>query len=116
MKASNTKKQKRDRRHTRIRSKISGTAERPRLSVFKSNTALYVQLIDDEAAKTLAASSTTVTAGKNGLEKSKALGLEIAKKAVALGVKKAVFDRGGYIYTGKVRELAEGARQGGLEF
>ena len=116
MKGSNIKKQKRDRRHARIRAKVTGTAEKPRLSVFKSNTALYAQLIDDVSAKTLAASSTKIASGKNGLEKSKSLGIEIAKKAVSLGVKKAVFDRGGYIYTGKVKEVAEGAREGGLEF
>ena len=116
MKSLTSKKQKRDRRHTRIRAKISGTAEKPRLSIFKSNTALYAQLIDDDAQKTLAASSTKVTKGKSGMEKATALGTAIAEKALGLKIKKIVFDRGGYIYTGKVQAVAEGARAGGLEF
>jgi large subunit ribosomal protein L18 len=116
MKQSKLKKQKRDRRHARIRAKVTGTSEMPRLSVFKSNTALYAQLIDDVAEKTLASSSTRKIAGKTGLEKARNLGGEIAKKATAIKIKKAVFDRGGYIYTGKVQAVAEGAREGGLKF
>lgn len=111
-----SKKQKRDRRHTRIRAKVSGTSEMPRLSVFKSNTALYAQLIDDVAQKTLAAVTSNTMKGKTGLEKAKALGTEIAKLAMAKGVTKIVFDRGGYIYTGKVQAIAEGAREAGLKF
>lgn len=116
MKSITTKKQKRDRRHARIRAKASGTAEKPRLSVFKSNTAIYAQLIDDVLGKTLASSSTKVVTGKTGLDKSKVLGESIAKKAVAMGIEKIVFDRGGYMYTGKVQAIAEGARAGGLKF
>jgi large subunit ribosomal protein L18 len=97
----------RSRSRARIRAKVSGTAERPRLSVFKSNTALTVQLIDDVSGVTLAAA--------RGKDAGK-LGAEIAKVALAKGVSKAVFDRGGYIYTGKVRALAEAARTGGLTF
>lgn len=97
----------RDRRRRRIRAKISGTAMRPRLSVFKSNKAIYVQLIDDEKAVTLAAAT--------GKEASK-VGAEIAKKALAKKITKAVFDRGGYIYTGKVKDVAESARKAGLKF
>lgn len=107
MKSTNAKAVKRDRRHKRIRAKISGTETKPRLAVFKSNTAIYVQAIDDVNAKTLAAAQGT-DAGKVGSEVAQAL---LAKK-----VKTVVFDRGGYIYTGKVRDLAESARKSGLEF
>lgn len=97
----------RDRKRKKIRAKISGTAERPRFSVFKSNTAIYAQLIDDNAGITLASAK-----GSD----AKKVGKEIAQFALEKSVKKAVFDRGGYIYTGKVKALAEGARAGGLEF
>ena len=97
----------RDRRHKKIRAKISGTSACPRLSVYKSNTAIYAQLIDDDKAVTLA-SATGVDALK--------VGAEIAKKATAKKIEKVVFDRGGYIYTGKVRVLAESARKAGLKF
>lgn len=97
----------RDRKRKKIRSKISGTKERPRLSVFKSNTAIYAQLIDDDKAVTLASAK--------GSDPEK-VGTEIAKKAVAKKIKKVVFDRGGYVYIGKVSKLAEGARKGGLSF
>ena len=103
-----TKKQSaRDRKRKKIRAKIFGTALCPRLSVFKSNTAIYAQLVDDDKAVTLA-SATGTNAQK--------VGAEIAKKAVAKKIKKVVFDRGGYIYTGKVLALAEGARKAGLKF
>lgn len=97
----------RDRRKARIRSQVSGTAERPRLAVFKSNTALYAQVIDDVAGKTLAAAS-----GKDPVK----VGAEVAKSAQAKSVKQVVFDRGGYIYTGKVKALADSARENGLKF
>ncbi len=97
----------RDRKRKKIRAKISGTGLRPRLSVFKSNTAIYAQLIDDDKAHTLADAWGT-DAGK--------VGAEIAKKAIAKKIKRVVFDRGGYIYTGKVAGLAEAARQAGLNF
>ena len=97
----------RDRRRKRIRAKISGTRERPRLAVFKSNTAIYAQLIDDENAITLASAS--------GPDAQK-VGVEIAKKAITKKVEKVIFDRGGYIYTGKILTLAEGARKAGLKF
>lgn len=100
-------KNARDRRHKKIRAKISGTSTRPRLSVFKSNTAMYAQLIDDERATTLISAK--------GREAEK-VGAEIAKKAMAKKIEKVVFDRGGYIYTGKVKQLAEGARKAGLKF
>lgn len=112
------KTEKRDRRRKRIRSKISGTAESPRLSVFKSNTAIYAQLIDDEAMKTLASADTRSASGKKLklTEKAKEVGKAIAAKALGLKISKAVFDRGGYIFTGAVKALAEGAREGGLKF
>lgn len=104
---STSKQIARDRRKKRIRAKVSGTSECPRLSVFKSNTAIYAQLVDDENAVTLAAAS-----GKD----AKKVGTEIAKAALSKKIEKAVFDRGGYIYTGKVSALAEAARGAGLKF
>lgn len=97
----------RDRKRKKIRAKIAGTAERPRLCVFKSNTSVYAQLIDDDKAVTLASAQ--------GADASK-VGAEIAKKALAKKVEQVVFDRGGYIYAGKVLALAEGARKAGLKF
>lgn len=114
--ALNIKTQQRDRRRARIRARISGTADRPRLSVFKSNTALSVQLIDDVSGKTLAFASTKTVTGKKGLDQARACGAMIAEKALGLNVKTVVFDRGGYIYTGKVEALASGAREAGLQF
>lgn len=116
MKASIIKTSKRDRRHNRIRIKVKGTAARPRLSVYRSNKYVYAQLIDDERGVTLTASSTKAATGKGMLEKSKNVGMTLAKAAAGLKIKKVVFDRGGFIYTGRVRALAEGAREGGLEF
>ncbi len=102
-----SKTQQRDRRRKRIRSTISGTSERPRLSIFKSNVAMYAQVIDDRAGKTLASAK-----GKD----AKKVGAEVAKAAIEKGVKAVVFDRGGYVYTGKVVALADAAREGGLKF
>lgn len=104
----------------RIRKKIAGITEKPRLSVFRSNTEIYVQLIDDVKNETLAAASSKdqeILAQKvNKSEKSKLVGAAIAKKAVALGLTDVVFDRGGYLYHGRVKAVAEGAREGGLKF
>jgi len=117
MKSINTKKNtQRIRRKARIRSKVSGTAERPRLSIFKSNKYVSAQVIDDIAGKTLASGTTKTIKGKTLLEKSSLLGRELAKGVLAKGIEKVVFDRGGYIYTGNVAALAEGAREGGLKF
>jgi large subunit ribosomal protein L18 len=102
-----TKQSARDRKRKKIRTKISGTSERPRLSVFKSNTAIYAQLIDDTLGVTLASAKGT---------DPKKVGVEVAKGAKAKKVTKIVFDRGGYVYTGKVRALAESLREEGLEF
>ena len=99
----------------RIRSKVSGTPERPRLSVFRSNKHIYAQLVDDLAGTTLAAASTREGGvGSSGVEASKAVGQRIAERAKEAGVERAVFDRGGYRYHGNVKALAEGARDAGL--
>ncbi len=97
----------RDRKRKKIRAKISGTSERPRLSVFKSNTSLYAQLIDDVSGKTLVSAK-----GADALK----VGAEIGKAAGAKGISTVVFDRGGYVYTGKVKALADAAREAGLKF
>ena len=108
------RKMERTRRHLRVRTKISGTAERPRLCVYRSNTNLYVQIIDDVAGKTLVSCSTL-----DKDIKEKHANIEAAKevgKAIEKNIKTVVFDRGGYIYHGVVKALAESAREGGLEF
>lgn len=101
-----------------IRRKLSGTAVRPRISVFKSNTRLYAQIIDDEQGHTLvSASSAELGAKKNtNIEVAKEVGKKLAEKATASGISEVVFDRNGYIYHGKVKALADGAREGGLKF
>lgn len=102
-----------------IRQKIAGVAAKPRLSIFRSNTDIYAQLIDDVSGATIAAASTKdkdILAQKgNKSEKSKLVGAAIARKAVDLGVKEVVFDRGGYLYHGRVKSVADGAREGGLK-
>ena len=106
-------------RHTRVRGKISGTADRPRLNVFRSLNHIYAQLIDDVKGVTLvAASSTEKDFGMTGGNKEAArkVGTLIAERALKNGIENVVFDRGGYIYHGRVQELAEGAREGGLKF
>ncbi|MBU2915064.1 MULTISPECIES: 50S ribosomal protein L18 [Reichenbachiella] len=112
-----TKEQRRLRIRRGIRNKVSGTAERPRLSVFKSNKAIYVQLIDDASGNTLASTSSAElgTATVN-ISLSKEVGKKLAEKASANGISSVVFDRGGYPYHGKIKALAEGAREGGLKF
>ena len=109
---------KRIKRHQRIRKQISGTPECPRLSVFRSNKHIAVQVIDDVNQKTLVSSSTVQLNVVNGgnIEGSKLVGADIAKKCLEAGIEKVVFDRGGYVYHGRVAALAEGAREGGLEF
>ena len=106
-------------RHKRVRSKISGTAERPRLNVFRSNTNIYAQLIDDINGVTLASASSLdkeITAYGGNKEAAKEVGKLVAKRAIDKGIDTVVFDRGGYVYHGRVKELAEGAREGGLKF
>lgn len=109
-------------RHARVRKKICGTAERPRFDVYRSNMHIYVQVIDDVAGKTLAAASTVekeigkMVEGKSKTEAAKIVGAEAAKRAIAAGITEVVFDRGGYIYTGRVAAVADGAREAGLKF
>ena len=108
----------RKKRHVRVRGKISGTAECPRLNVYRSLANIYVQLIDDEAGVTLAQASTVekdfAQYGGN-VEAAKAVGKKLAERATEKGIKECVFDRGGYVYHGRVAAVAEGAREGGLE-
>ena len=113
------RKAERQRRHIRVRRKISGTAECPRLCVFRSNNNLYVKVIDDVAGNTLVQASTLdkeVKTKHSNKEAAKEVGALIAKRAIEKNIKTVVFDRGGYIYHGVVKELAEAARKGGLEF
>ena len=104
----------------RIRRKISGSGSKPRLSIFRSNNDIYVQLINDENGTTIAAASSRekdIAAQKvNKVEKSKMVGAAVARKASELGIKDVVFDRGGYLYHGRVKAVADGAREGGLQF
>jgi large subunit ribosomal protein L18 len=113
------KKEKRKRRHRRIRAKISGTKERPRLCVFRSNKHTYAQLIDDEKGHTIVSASDLELKGVEKMtkvQKAKEVGKLIAKKAKEKNIEKIVFDRAGYKYHGRVKALAEGAREGGLKF
>jgi large subunit ribosomal protein L18 len=112
-----TKRAARERRHARVRRKIAGTAERPRLAVYRSNRHIYAQLIDDDAARTIAAASDReVEAGGDGkTDVAKAVGALIAERAKASGIERAVFDRGGRLFHGRVAALAEGAREKGLQ-
>lgn len=112
------KNQSRKKRHNRIRNRISGTAECPRLNVFRSNTNIYAQLIDDVAGVTLASASSTDPAIEKAskVEQASAVGKLIAERALEKGHKDVVFDRGGYLYHGRVQALAESAREHGLEF
>ena len=112
----------REKKHMRIRNRLSGTSTRPRLSVFRSNKHMYAQVIDDEAANTLVAASTTEKAVKSELkytddvEAAKYLGTVIANRTLEKGISEVVFDRGGFIYQGKIKALADAAREEGLKF
>ena len=114
------KNQARQKRHLRVRNHVSGTAEKPRLNVFRSLSNIYAQVINDQTGETLVSASTIakenkITAGGN-IEAAKAVGKEIAEKALAKGIKEVVFDRGGYLYHGRVAALADAAREAGLKF
>lgn len=106
----------RTRRHARIRSRVKGTALRPRLAVFRSNRYVYAQLINDEEGKTLAAADSRAVKGANGTEKAVAVGATVAEAAKKAGIESVVFDRGGFKYQGIVASVAQGARDGGLQF
>jgi large subunit ribosomal protein L18 len=111
------KQNRRTRIRKSIRSKVSGTAEKPRLSVFRSNTGVYAQIIDDMTGKTLVSASSKEIESKGlNIEISKNVGKKLAEKAVSSGISAVIFDRGGYLFHGKVKALAEGAREGGLKF
>ena len=110
--------QKRKRRHRRVRGRVHGSAARPRLCVFRSSKGIYAQVIDDDTGVTLASASTLVLDGASGSKSEKAaeVGKLVAQRAREAGIAKVVFDRGGYLYHGRVKALAEGAREGGLSF
>lgn len=111
-----TKHEQRDRRHRRVRAKVSGTTARPRLSVFKSNTRLVAQIIDDERGVTLAAVSSSAEKAQTPRERAEAAAQTLAKMAAAQGVTTVVFDRGGFQYTGTIKAFADAARAAGLIF
>ena len=108
----------RQRIHKRIRAKLAGTAERPRLNVFRSLNHIYAQVIDDQKGETLASASSLALKAKTGgnVASAKEIGKAIAEQATAKGIKKVVFDRGGFLYHGRIKALADAAREGGLEF
>lgn len=115
--ATTEKVKGRQQRHRRVRKKVTGTPERPRLAVFRSNRHIYAQVIDDITGRTLAASSTLAAgAGDDPTAKAKAVGTDVAAKAKDAGVTSVTFDRGGFMYHGRVQAVAEGAREGGLQF
>lgn len=111
-------RERRARRHRTLRKRLSGTSERPRLNVFRSSANIYVQLVDDVQGHTLAAASSLDAGAREGTkaDRSRKVGLLIAERARAKGISKVVFDRGGYLYHGRVKAVADGAREGGLEF
>ena len=122
MVSKDNRKDNRIKKHQRIRNRFSGTAERPRLAVFRSNSHMYAQIIDDDAQKTLVAASTLEAAAKaeldktNNVEAASYVGTLIAKRALEAGITEVVFDRGGFLYHGKIKALAEAAREAGLKF
>jgi large subunit ribosomal protein L18 len=117
-----SRNQARQHRHRRVRGKVNGTAERPRLNVFRSLANIYVQLIDDAQGHTLVSASTMdhevagQAAGKNGIDRAKLVGQVLAERAKAAGIKQVIFDRGGYKYHGQIKALADASRENGLEF
>ena len=113
-----TERQARERRHRRVRGKIAGTATRPRLAVFRSNRGIFAQLIDDSSGRTVASANWLANRSFKGTKTEQAaeVGKALASAAKAAGVETCVFDRGGYLYHGRVKALAEGAREGGLQF
>ena len=113
-----TTRQARERRHRRVRGKVQGTAERPRLAVFRSNKGIFAQLVDDESGRTIAGASWLGLKSFKGskTEQAAEVGKAVAAAAKQAGIESVVFDRGGYLYHGRVKALAEGAREGGLRF
>ncbi len=122
MSSEKAREEARKRRQSRVRAHVSGTADRPRLNVYRSLAHIYAQVIDDVTGATLVSASTVDTelraqmAGKKKAEQAKVVGQVVAKRALAKGLNKVTFDRGGYRYHGRIKALADGAREGGLEF
>jgi large subunit ribosomal protein L18 len=114
--SSNTREAQRQLRHLRVRKKVVGTAERPRLVVYRSDKHIYAQLVDDDAGRTIATVSSTKVGDGKKTEKAAAVGKQVAALAKDRGITRVVFDRGGYKYHGRVKAVADGAREGGLEF
>jgi large subunit ribosomal protein L18 len=120
--AKSSRAESRKRRHVRVRRKLAGTTERPRLNVFRSLEHIYAQVIDDSSGQTLVSASTVDQELRGELaslpkqEQAKAVGKKVAERALAKGIEKVVFDRGGYLYHGRIKALAEGSREGGLAF
>src|SRR6266508_3241468 len=120
--ANNSRSIARGRRHLRVRKNLQGTAERPRLNVFRSLSGIYVQVIDDQSGKTLVSASTVdrqlreKLKGMKKADQAKMIGQTVAERAKSKGIQSVVFDRGGYRYIGRVKALADGAREGGLQF
>ena len=116
--SSLTTRQARERRHRRVRGKVAGTSERPRLAVFRSNRGIFAQVVDDSSGKTVAGASwvTVKDVKGNKTDQARAVGKAVAEAAKKAGVEAVVFDRGGYLYHGRVKALADGAREGGLKF
>jgi large subunit ribosomal protein L18 len=120
--ANNSRSIARGRRHSRVRKNLSGTADRPRLNVFRSLSAIYVQVIDDQSGRTLVSASTVdrdlreKVKGLKKAEQAKLIGQTVAERAKSKGIQAVVFDRGGYRYIGRIKALADGAREGGLQF
>lgn len=112
----NEKTRNRIKRHKKVRARVSGTKEIPRLSIYKSNKRIYAQIIDDEGCTTIVSTLTDSKKGKTMTQKATEAGKEIAKKAIEKKIESVVFDRGGFLYAGKVKAFAEGAREGGLKF
>jgi large subunit ribosomal protein L18 len=111
-----SKNSQRQLRHTRIRKTLSGTTARPRLSVYRSNTGIYAQVIDDTKGITLVASSSKVLKVGKTMDAAKTVGSDVAKKAISIGIQTVVFDRSGYLYHGRIKALADAAREAGLKF
>lgn len=111
-------RQRRQRRHRALRRRIVGTSERPRLSVFRSSAHIHVQVIDDGRSETLVAASTLEASAREGkkVDRARTVGELVARRALEKGIRRVVFDRGGYLYHGRIKAVAEGARSGGLEF
>jgi large subunit ribosomal protein L18 len=122
MAKNKSRSEARERRHKRVRSRITGTPDRPRLSIYRSLSEIYAQIIDDKVGQTLTSASTldhdlrSTVEGMKKSEQARKIGQALAERAKAKGIKQVVFDRGGYRYIGRVKALADGAREGGLEF